>query len=182
MKAARQHLHGQLFTENGRSALLLLDAEPETKMGTSLYLRYAVVVRGPDDHVLPAILLDDWGKEIRGPKIYEFLREHGDQFPRAEIFGFDMDGSETQLFVRSLELYGRLPCYMYTDINMPIAAGVLLDAILLPDADAEAGEVVRLRKASEAGVKRPLRSAQVSWWRVPSSITTFDFSLLDGEL
>jgi len=176
MKAAKQHVHGKLITENGRSALLLLNAEPETKTADSLYLRYAVVVRGPDDHVLPAILLDDWGKEIRGLKIYKFLREHGDEYPRAEIFGFDMDGSETQLFVRSLELYSRLPAYAYTDANAPLDEGVLLDAVLLPDAKTE--RVVRVEKAKDSGVKRPLRSAQVSWWRVPSSMKTFDFSLL----
>jgi hypothetical protein len=179
MKPAQQHIHGQLVTENGRSALYLLNAEPETKTAVSLYLRYAVVVHGPDDHVLPAILLDDWGKETRGLKIYEFLRLHGAEYPRAEIFGFDMDGSEAQLFVRSLELYGRLPCYAYTDVNTPLDTGMLLTAILLPDA--ETSEVVRVEKASEMGVKRPLRSAQVSWWRVPPSITSFDFSLLDNK-
>ena len=179
MKAAQQHIHGKLITENGRSALLLLDAEPTAKTDDSLYLRYAIVVRGPEDHVLPAILLDDWGKETRGLKIYEFLREHGDEFPRAEIFGFDMDGSETQLFVRSLELYSRLPVYAYTNVNVPLADGVLLDAILLPDAETD--RVVRLEKAKDSGVKRPLRSAQVSWWRVPPSTTMFDFSLIEVE-
>lgn len=177
MKAAKQHVHGKLITENGRSALLLLDAEPEAKTEDSLYLRYAVVVRGPDDHVLPAILLDDWGKETRGLKIYEFLRKHGDEFPRAEIFGFDMDGSETQLFVRSLELYSRLPAYAYTNVDAPLDEGVLLDAILLPDVETD--RVVRLEKAKDSGLERPLRSAQVSWWHVPSVTTTFDFSLLD---
>jgi len=170
MKAAKQHVHGKLITENGRSALLLVDAEPETKTADSLYLRYAVVVRGPDDHVLPAILLDDWGKETRGLKIYKFLREHGDEYPRAEIFGFDMDGSETQLFVRSLELYSRLPAYAYTDVNAPLDEGVLLDAILLPDAETEG--VIKVEKAKDSGVKRPLRSARVNWWRVPPDTTT----------
>ena len=178
MKAAKHHIHGKLITENGRSALLLLNGKPETQTADSLYLRYAVVVRGPEDHVLPAILLDDWGKETRGLKIYEFLREHGDEFPRAEIFGFDMDGSEAQLFVRSLELYSRLPAYAYTDVEAPLADGVRLDAILLPDAETDG--VVRVEKASEMGIKRPLRSAQVSWWRVPPVTTSFDFSLLDS--
>jgi hypothetical protein len=58
MKAARQHVYGQLIRENGRAALLLLDAEPERETAVSLYLRYALVVDGPDDHVFPAILLD----------------------------------------------------------------------------------------------------------------------------
>jgi hypothetical protein len=179
MKAAHQHIHGSLLTENGRSALLLLNAEPETKTAVSLYLRYAVVVRGPEDHVLPAVLLDDWGKEISGLKIYGFLREQGDQFPRAEIFGFDLDGSETQLFVRSLELVSRLPCYAYTDVNAPLAEGVRLAAILLPDADTSVA--VKIQKAGETGMKRPLRSAQVQWWRVPPTTTSFDFSWLDIE-
>jgi hypothetical protein len=179
MKAAKQHVHGKIITENGRSALLLYDAEPETKTEDSLYLRFALVIMGPEDHVMPAILLDDWGKEIRGLKIYEFLNEFGDQFPRAEIFGFDMDGSETQLFARSLELYSRLPCYAYTDFNAPLDEGVLLEAILLPDEKADRAE--SLENAKESGMKRPLRSAQVSWWQVPTSTSIFDFSLLDSE-
>ena len=180
MKAAKLHIHGKLITENGRSALLLLNEEPTANNENSLYLRFALVIMGPEDHVMPAILLDDWGKEIRGVKIYEFLREFGDQFPRAEIFGFDMDGSETQLFVRSLELYSRLPCYAYTDVKAPLDEGVLIEAILLPNSETD--RVVRLEKAKESGVKRPLRSAQVSWWRVPPAITTFDFSQLGKML
>ncbi|PID85745.1 MAG: hypothetical protein CSB13_06510 [Chloroflexi bacterium] len=173
MKAAKLHIHGKLITENGRSALLLLDEEPAAKTEKSLYLRFALVIIGPGEHVMPAILLDDWGREIRGLKIYEFLREYGNQFPRAEIFGFDMDGSETQLFVRSLELYNRLPCYAYTDVKQPLAEGLLVEAILLPDAQTD--RVVRLAKAKDSGVKRPLRSAQVSWWKAPAATTTFDF-------
>ena len=177
MKAAKLHVHGKLITENGRSDLLLLDEEPTAKTENSLYLRFALVIMGPEDHVMPAILLDDWGKEIRSLKIYKFLREYGDQFPRAEIFGFDMDGSETQLFVRSLELYSRLPCYAYTDVKAPLDEGVLIEAILLPDGETD--RAVRLEKAKDSGVKRPLRSAQVSWWRVPLSTMTFDFSLVE---
>ena len=179
MKAAKQHIHGKLITENGRSALLLLDAEPTSQTENSLYLCYALVVRGSNAPVLPAILLDDWGQEIRGLQIYEFLRDHGDEFPRAEIFGFDIDGSETQLFVRSLELYSRLPVYVFTEVAAPLADGVLLQAILLPDAETD--RVVRVEKGKDSGAKRPLRSAQVSWWRVPFAATRFDFSLLAGE-
>jgi hypothetical protein len=178
MKAARQHIHGKLITENGRFALLLLNAEPTTTSEQSLYLRYGLVVRGPDDHVLPAILLDDWGKETCGLQIYHFLREHGDRFPRAEIFGFDLDGSETQLFVRSLELYSRLPCYAYIDVDAPLDDGVLVEAVLLPNAETD--RMVKLEKAKDSGMKRPLRSAQVSWWRVPPATTRFDFSLLEA--
>jgi hypothetical protein len=178
IKAARQHVHGKLFQANGRSALLLLNPEPKEETAVSLTLRYAVVVMGPEDHVIPALLLDDWGRETRGLAIYDFVRDQGDQFPRAEIFGFDMDGSETQLFLRSLELYQRWPCYAYPDPNAPLAEGVLLNAVLLPSEGVARPEPIA--KAPKERVKRPLRGARVHWWQVPPDMTDFDLALLEA--
>lgn len=178
MKAVRQHIHGKLFQANGRSALLLLDPEPTEETAVSLTLRYAVVIMGPEEHVIPALLLDDWGHEIRGLAIYDFVREHGDQFPRAEIFGFDMDGSETQLFLRSLELYQRWPCYAYPRPDTPLAEGVLLDAVLLQTEGVAQPEP--LVKPPQERVQRPLRGARVRWWLVPPDIDDLDLSLLEA--
>lgn len=178
MKAVRQHIHGKLFQANGRSALLLLDPEPTEETAVSLTLRYAVVIMGPEEHVIPALLLDDWGHEIRGLAIYDFVREHGDQFPRAEIFGFDMDGSETQLFLRSLELYQRWPCYAYPRPDTPLAEGVLLDAVLLPTEGVAQPEP--LVKPPQERVQRPLRGARVRWWLVPPDTDGLDLSLLEA--
>ncbi len=178
MKAVKQHVHGRLLQANGRAALLLLDPNPAEETAVSLYLRYALVVMGPEDHVLPALLLDDWGHEIRGLEIYQFIREHGDDFPRAEVFGFDLDGSETQLFLRSLELYVRWPCYVYVSADAPLAAGVRLDAVLLPTAGTVAPQPVN--KPDKEAITRPLRAAQVSWWLVPPETTEFDFGLLEA--
>lgn len=178
MKAARQHVHGKLFQANGRSALLLLDPEPTEETAVSLTLRYAVVVMGPEDHVFPGILLDDWGHEIHGLAIYDFVRDQGDQFPRAEIFGFDPDGSETQLFLRSLELYQRWPCYVYPSPATPLAEGVPLHAVLLPTVGVTRPEP--LAKPDPERVKRPLRGARVRWWQVPPDTTDFDLSLLEA--
>ena len=76
-------------------------------------LRYAFVTRGPGggDHIFPAFVLDDWGREIRTLKLY-------------------------QCFLRELELYARLPCYAYPVEEQSVIKGILLDAILLPDAAA----------------------------------------------
>ncbi|MBK8985034.1 MAG: hypothetical protein IPM39_02975 [Chloroflexi bacterium] len=177
LKPVRQHVHGRLIQANGRTALILLDAQPAAKTADSLYLRFALVVRGPEDHVLPGLLLDDWGHEIRGLEIYQFIRDHGDSFPRAEVFGFDMDGSETQLFLRSLELHVRWPCYVYTSTDVPLVEGLRLHAILLPTAGVAAPQAIK--KPDQAAIERPLRGAQVSWWQVPPDAAAFDFALLE---
>jgi hypothetical protein len=180
MKAVTHHVHGQLWSadgSHGRSVLLLQDAQPTTKTAVSLYLRYALVIMGPEEHVFPATLLDDWGHEVRGPEIYRFIREFGDQFPRAEIFGFDLDGSETQLFMRSLEMVTRWPCYVYTTPDAPLSEGVRLSTILLPTADIARPQF--LPEAPET-IAPPLAQARLKWWQVPAGATDFDFSLLDG--
>ena len=179
MKAVRQHVHGRLWQDNGRSALLLTDPKPAEQTAVSLYLRFALIVRGPEDHVLPALLLDDWGSEVRGLEIYRFIHEHGDEFPRAEVFGFDMDGSETQLFLRSLELSMRLPCYVYTSADEPLADGARLHAILLPTPGV--AQPQRLEGPPVDMFERPLRAARVSWWQVPPDATPFDLALLEEK-
>jgi len=175
ISAVKQHVHGRLIQANDRAALLLLDPKPEATTDASLYLRYALVVMGPEDHVLPALLLDDWGHEVHGLEIYQFIREHGDDFPRGEVFGFDLDGSETQLFLRSLELHMRWPCYVYTSADAPLAEGVRLHAVLLPAEGAATPEAID--RPDDEAVERPLRGAQVSWWQVPPDTNSFDFSL-----
>lgn len=179
MKAVSQHIHGQLWRDsgpNGRSVLLLQDGQPAAKTAVSLFLRYALVIMGPEDHVFPNTLLDDWGHEVRGLEIYRFIREYGDQFPRAEVFGFDLDGSETQLFVRSLEMVGRWPCYVYATTETPLSEGVRLNAILLPTEGITQPQ--RLPEAPDS-VAPPLCHARLKWWQVPAEATNFDFSLLE---
>lgn len=175
MKAARQRIQGELLVENGRFALLLHDPKPGRDAPNLLYLGYALVVMGPEHHIFPSFVLDDWGNEIRGVKLYRWIRDNGNEFPRAEIFGFAADGSETQLFTRELELYVTLPCYAYDSAVASITEGRQLSAILLPDAAVSAPE----RLASgPVDMQRPLRSARVQWWRVPLTADAFNFDLL----
>jgi len=132
MRPVSLHIHGKLLDEDGRSALLLLNNKPETETAVSLYLRFAFVTMGREEHIFPAFILDDWGKEIRGSKLYEWAAEFGEQFPRGEIFGFEQNGEETQCFMRALELYARLPVYVYSDRRAPLTAGTLIETIVLP--------------------------------------------------
>lgn len=171
----QQHIHGKLLSssnpkEDGRRALLLLDAAPESKTADSLYLSFALLVRGPEDHILPALLKDDWGNERHGLDIYGWIEDEGNYFPRTELFGYDVDGTQAQCFLRAIELYAKLPCYLFMAKNRPVTEGIRLQAILLPDESAET--VQKVKRPST--LQRPLRSAAVSWWQVPPTIATFD--------
>ncbi len=175
MQGIVQHIHGSLLTGESETAVLLHDIDPTEFTADSLYLRFAFIIRGPEQHVFPALGLDDWGREIRGLALYRWVHEHGEQFPRAEVFGFDVDGSKTQFFLRALELYAKLPCYVYERADAPLAAGRLVQAVLLPTTDVT--QPVRLSRAPQI-IQRPLRAAHVSWWQVTAQAHQFDLSLL----
>ncbi|MCA9899916.1 MAG: hypothetical protein H6654_00945 [Ardenticatenaceae bacterium] len=179
-KAVAQKVSGRLLWENeakrnGRTALLLTHPKPDAEAEELLFLRFAFVIMGTEAPLFPSFLIDDWGGEVRGTAVYTWVKENGNQFPRAEIFGFDGQGNETQRFVRELELYARLPCAAYPDRETPLPNGTPIHAILLPDAAVT--EPVKIKRPSE--LKRPLTAARVTWWQVPLTLTTFDFSLLD---
>ncbi len=166
VKPITQHIHGKLFRdegENGRASLLLLNPNPAGKTAGSLYLRYAFVLLGPEEYIFPAFILDDWGREMRSLDIYEWVRENADHFPRAEIFGYETDGRETQCFVRGLELVVKLPCYVYQNAADKVTEGVRVDEIWLPDASVTKATPVK----PPPELERPLRSARVRWLRVP---------------
>jgi hypothetical protein len=164
-----------LLEGNGRHALLLKNSEPDAVAPDSLYLCFAVVVQGPDDPILPTQVLDDWGSERRDIKVYEWLEDEGHRFPRSEVFGYDVDGSEAQCFVRALELYVKMPCFVFATKKTPVVEGVRLQAILLPEPGLSRPE--EIKRPSQ--FKRPLSKAKVSWWQVPAASTSFDFSLLN---
>jgi hypothetical protein len=177
MKAIGQRVAGQLLLHGGQNALILHDNNPAADEMQVVILRYALVVRGPGDHIFPSLLLDDWGREISSLKLYSWIREYGESFPRGEIFGFEADGTETQAFLREMELMARYPCYAYRSETEPVEQGHLLTAILLPDP--ECREAKQLQRPAE--ISFPLSVARVSWWAVPASSSAFDFRLLDEE-
>ncbi len=172
MKPISQHIHGKLFTGDGRAALLLLKHQPQTKNEHSLYLRFAFVLQGSKTLLFPAFVLDDWGSEIRSQAIYQWVRDFGDQFPRAEIFGFDADGRQVQRFMRELELTSRLVVMAFRQKSGEMRAGISVEAILLPDAQTQ--EPVQIKRPSHW--KRPLSAANVSWWHVNPDLTGWHFS------
>ena len=168
MQAVKHGIDGRLLAENGRFALLLFDPEPGPETAVSLYLRYAFLTQGAEEPLFPAFILDDWGGEIKSLSLYDWFDEFAVQFPRAELFGFDGQGRPTQRFLRELELFSQWVCYAYSAPDTPLAAGVLVEAVLLPDETVKAP--VKIKRPS--WIKRPLRAARVAWWRVPPGIST----------
>ena len=174
MKTVIKRVAGKILARDGITALTLHSDKPNPESNDLLYLRFAFVTRGMGDHIFPSFILDDWGREIRGLKLYEWVRENGERFPRGEIFGYEQDGRETQCFLRELELYARLPTYAYKNVEQPVTTGSLLNAVLLPEESA----IVPYQVSKPVEVMRPLRSALVSWWRVPLTVGLEDMDYL----
>ena len=170
MKAVKQRVSGRIFEANGRYALLLQNIQPDPEAKQLIYLRFAFITMGAEEHIFPGFLLDDWGNEIKSLELYNWVDEFAPQFPRAELFGVDESGQETQLFLRELEQYSKWPCYAYAAAETPIDEGCLVETILLPDETIT--EPVKIKRPS--WVERPLQRARVQWWLVPSVIQTVD--------
>lgn len=173
MKAVSQHVHGRIINMGEHAGLLLMESDPASESVDSIYLRYAFTLQGVEESILPAFVLDDWGSEIAGLDLYEWVREFGDQFPRAELFGFDLRGRETQCFLRELDLFVQLRCFAYPAQKTPISDGVWLESFFIPD-DSVSTPIAVKRPSS---IKRPLRSVKASWWRVNPATTDFSLTL-----
>lgn len=169
MQPLTHPLTGTLY-QRGTEVALLLDETAST-----IFLRYALITQGVEEHIFPAFLLDDWGNEKKGGSLYQWIYEEGQRFPRAEIFGFEQTGEETQCFLRELEIYFKLPTYAYPAVDSPVTAGVLLDYVLLPtDEPLETLE----RTSPPAELSWALRRARVDWWRVnPRKLPELGFAI-----
>lgn len=178
MRSIRQKALGKLFVENGRG--VLWKSEDETPIGgvtpTLYYLRYALTVRGPEFLVFPAFVLDDNGTEIRKLRLYDWLRNEGDYFPRADLFGYlQENGKETQHFVRELEIHYKYPVFAYPSLETPLEDGIPLEAIVLASDDAQVTKASKIKRP--VGTRAPLRRATIQWWQIPTNtLETFKAS------
>jgi hypothetical protein len=171
MKPLTDRQHGSLYQAGDRLALLL-DEE-----GPAVYLRYAFFLQGSEIPIFPAILVDDWGQERRDLALYHWVHQEGKRFPRSEIFGYERDGSETQVFLRALEIFMKLPCYAYRRRGDPVGAGRRLQTVFLPDAE-HVGKPARSEIPAE--IDWPLRHAAVRWRRVdPATLGEHSWIALD---
>jgi hypothetical protein len=153
-------VNGRLYVREGQYGLLLDEA------AESVLLRYALLTQGEEQPFFPRLLLDDWGNEIRGRSLYQWVRDNALRFPRAELFGLDIAGNETQYFLRDLENVEPFPCYAYPDTALHLSKGLLLKRVFLADAGATQPLKIKCPQEQET----PLCLARLSWWRVAPDV------------
>jgi hypothetical protein len=158
LKAIKQKVHGLIIGDDESGWGLAWDETADP-----VYLRYAFVTLGPEDHILPAFLLDDWGNETKSLNLYAWVEKNGLYFPRAEIFGFTPSGAKTQIFLRELDLIMKYRCYGYPTAETPLAEGRLIETIYLPDKTVT--EPTPSKRPSDA--PRLLSKAAVRWLKIP---------------
>ncbi len=161
MRAISQRIQGEIIQQENETHLRFIKAKPDENEANILYLRYAFVTLGREQHVFPAFLVDDWGSEVRGLKVYRWFREHANEHPRSEIFGFEKDGSEAQRFIREFEHYVKLPCYAVSNREQPVEEGILINKVIIQDPNIT--ESVEVKTPSKEIVPMPLRRARVKW-------------------
>lgn len=160
MKPITEKRHGWLYRRGEQ--LAFLPGDEDAPGARAVYLRYAYRLQGSEIPIFPGMLVDDWGKERRDLGLYQWVFEEGQRFPRTEIFGYERDGSETQVFLRALEIFLTLPCFAYEKRSLPVEAGGQLHAIFVADRE-HAGKPVRVALPEQTGW--PLRHAAVRWLR-----------------
>lgn len=156
MKPLTLQIKARRYIHKDNHAILLDDDAP------SQPLRLALIIRGSEQHIFPALALDDWGREKKGAGLYKWLYEEGPRFPRAEVFGFDVAGVQTQIFLRDLELSFRYPCYLYKERDAPVQAGQRLHTIFIPGTTKQT-EPAKIRPPDE--LPWSIRHMAVRWRR-----------------
>lgn len=151
----RQQLEGELLSlDEERGALIV---GPVEKL---VFLSFTFRVLTAEEYILPESILDDWGHEITGLGLYEWVRQNGERFPRAEVFGYNLAGQARQFFVRELEFLGRYSCLGWSDENSPIRDALTIEAILVADQTAD-----NLKQVPKPLLKSiPIKYADVGWW------------------
>lgn len=175
MKIIKQKISGRLEVLPDQVVVWLAADAAAAKATVSptpeIYLSYALVTMGPEEHVFPSFLLDDWGNEIKSLELYHWIREYGEQFPRAELFGYGLNGESRQHFLRELELYAPYPCYAFAATNGPLADARVVTDLCMTDLLASFPQQI----AAPQEIAYPLRGAAVRWWSVPPGTQQLDF-------
>jgi hypothetical protein len=170
VKLITQRVAGTLI-DDGQRVALLVEPGGDPEAGPVVFLAYALTTQGIAAQVVPSLLLDDWGNEVKGLGLYDWIDQQGLRFPRAEVFGLSPAGEKAQYFLRDMELFAPLPAYAALDRALPIAEWQALQAVLVPDPALLAPQA----GAVPEGLTGPLRRARVAWWRVPSFVGDLDF-------
>jgi hypothetical protein len=169
-------VHGRVHTPaHGPTWLELLPPPAEGETVPTQYLRFAIPEMGPERPIFPAVVLDDWGQERAGMSLYRWVREEGDMFPRAEIFGYTADGVPEQAFLRDLELHFAYPVRVYPTIDTPLAEGVWLTQVVVVNTAVATPQPSTTPDPTHWPTTHPLPTfpfnhAKLTWWQIPPAL------------
>lgn len=172
MAAIGETIHGELLTDGFRNLICL------SEQCNPLFLRYALTLQRKESEIFPEAVVDDWGHEITSFKLYDWIQARGHLFPRAEVFGFNYQGSAIQCFLREIDIEGNYSCYAYPSIKSNMSRGELIEGVMLPDPMVK--DLVQID--TPVDVSWLMRSSRLRWWKVnPKVASQLDFSLLDSS-
>ncbi len=105
-RAVRDHFDGSLVLLDGVALLTTLDNPPGTSATAGpLELRYGLVcLDDPRRCIVPELVVLEYGEQMTGEAALDFLLNHSNLHPRAEVLGQRDDGVEDQLRVSRLDL------------------------------------------------------------------------------
>lgn len=157
MSVISQKINGLLLYKDDVAAVFLDDSASAVTLALGLY------EKDSDAVILPESILDDWGHEISPSSLYEWLQENGDQFPRAEVFGQDLEGKTIQRFLREIELVGKFPCFAYKPDKKCTKQWIRMRAIII--LNTKIVDVQNIQRPQD--IDSLLAIAKVSWWASP---------------
>ncbi len=102
-------------------------------------VRYGVRFLGkPHLSIVPGLIVVDYGQMLTGEPAWDFLINHSNRYPRAEVFGYRNDGRDDMMLVRALDLAMPPEVLVYSDASAtaplarPTALIAAADAPALP--------------------------------------------------
>lgn len=131
-----------------------------------LWLRFGFAFLGTEKPLIPSFVIDDRGNEIHRLRLMEWVYEKGDIYPRAEIFGYELNRAnewvETQAFLREIELSLRFFTWVVDDLKAA-PAGLFVHRLAIFDASVSAPT----RSQRPDDWLLPLKRSQATFWRLP---------------
>ena len=131
-----------------------------------LWLRFGFVFLGTEKPLIPSFVIDDRGNEIHRLRLMEWVYEKGDIYPRAEIFGYELNHAkewiETQVFLREIELSLRFYTWVIDDLAAPPAGKMVHRLAVFDD-----GVSVPTKAPRPDDWLLPLKRSQASFWKLP---------------
>ena len=159
MSEVLSKLRAQLVKTNDRTAIILDDNS------IPIWVSFAFMERETEKLILPESILDDWGREIRSLAMYHWVSENGQQFPRAEIFGFRPSGKRVQRFLREIDLTAKYPCFARKNPLDSLESMTPVDAVLIRDETVDGPR----RITPPQYIPYPFSQIKADWWKIPSS-------------